>query len=131
MLLALNHQPNMPSEFTQLSDRVIRLNERITAITSKVKQLFVYHAADDYPTHLNILGYFLYQKYYMIRAELIKLGAHVKNDAQYLVPLNGLKGKYESLKVYLDQLAQVPNINQHLKEVSDMLEYASDPQPIT
>lgn len=120
----------MVADFHVASKRVVDLHEQIDNICRKASALFTYNTAEDYPLHLNILGCFLYHKYYRIRTELIKAGAHVKFDAKYLVPLSGLGQKYGNLKVYIEVLSTIPNIEHHFIEVSNMLDYGTNPKPI-
>ena len=120
----------MVADYTLLSDKVVQMNEQIDRICAHMKSLFIHHSADEYPVQLNILANFLFRKYYFLRSEIIKLGAHMKSDAKYLVPLSSLHGKYGSLRVYVEYLSKIPNIEDHLNEVLSMIQYASDPKPI-
>lgn len=129
-LKAMQQNKAMVAEYTPLSDDVIQLQKQIEAICEKMKTLFIYHSVHMYPIHLNILGSFLYTRYYWIRAELMKLGAHVKFDARYLDPVNGLQYKFQSLVNYIEILSTIPNIKQHLEEIMIILDYAMDPKPI-
>lgn len=97
-----------------------------------MRQIFILSKLfkDAYHLHLNVLGRFLYMKYDFLRQELSKFDVHIKVDAQYLVPVNGLVWKYSTLNCYIDALCKIPFIDNHLHEIMTMLEYASDPQPI-
>jgi hypothetical protein len=66
-----------------------------------------------------------------MKNDLVKAGAHIKAESKYLVPISGLPHKFESLKVYIEDLCKLPDIDQRFKEIESMLQYASDPKPIT
>lgn len=119
------------ANFATLTTKDIELQELIDDLLVKIHALFNTKHNVNEDDKSNILGYFLYMKYNFIKNELIKNNAHVKPEAKYLVPLHGLLSKYNSLKVYLDTLITIPNIELHLNEVKIMLDYAMNPQPIT
>jgi hypothetical protein len=122
----------MAADYIPVSDEVVKLSSRLDLISEQIKTTFAGHYHPDaFPPHLNVLGYFLFLKYRMIRTELAKLGDdHLKEETTYLVPINGLSDKYKNLTVYIDSLIKIPTIHTHLDEVLSMVMYASNPSPI-